>query len=122
MHHHSKQKQNTILGAILDIAAATQGIDTQGVFSGIGSMSYSQGFENEADYVGIYVLALAGYDVSNVHQIWRKMTIQTGAGTKASFFSSHPSNPERYIRMQRAIEEVKEKQRAGKKLEPNFKA
>lgn len=120
MGHHAKQKQNTIVGAVLDIAAATQGIDTHGAFSGIGSMSYSQGFENEADYVAIYILALAGYDVSNVHQIWRKMTIQTGTGTKASFFSSHPSNPERFIRMQRAIEEVKAKQKDGKKLEPNL--
>lgn len=120
MQHHSKQKQNTIVGAVLDIAAATQGINTNGMFSGIGSMSYSQGFENEADYVAVYVMALAGYDISNVHQIWRKMTIQTGSGTKASFFSSHPSNPERFIRMQRTIEEVKAKQKAGKKLEPNL--
>lgn len=122
MGHHAKQRQNVIVGTLLDIAAAGSGVNTGGIFGSIGSMSYSQGFENEADYVGIYVMALAGYDISNVHNIWRKMTIQTGTGTKSSFFSSHPSNPERYIRMKRAIEEVQAKQKAGKALVPNFKA
>lgn len=122
MGHHSKKAVNGILGTVLDIAAATQGINTGGLMGSIGVQSFSQGFENEADYVAIYILALAGYDVSNVHQLWRKMTIQTGTGTKSSFFSSHPSNPERFIRMQRAIEEVKAKQKAGQKLEPNYKS
>lgn len=122
MGHHAKQRQNAIIGSLVDMGAAAGGVDTGGMFGKIGSVSYSQGFENEADYVGIYLMALAGYDVTNVHNIWRKMTIQTGTGTNSSFFGSHPSNPERFVRMKRAIEEVQAKQQAGQKLVPNYKA
>ncbi|HSX20281.1 MAG TPA: M48 family metalloprotease [Gammaproteobacteria bacterium] len=123
MGHHAKQSQNYVLGALLDIAAgAAGGVNTGGIFSSIGSMSYSQAFENEADYVGVYMMAIAGYDVSNVHNIWRKMTVQTQSGVQASFFSSHPSNAERYIRLKRAGAEVLAKKQAGKQLIPNFDA
>lgn len=120
MGHHEKQMQNAVIGMVVDIVAAANGVSTGGLFSGVGSMSYSQGFENEADYVALYVMANAKQDISHVHEIWRKLTIQTKTGTKASFFGSHPSNPERYIRMQKTIVEIKNKQKAGQKLVPNF--
>lgn len=120
MGHIGKKQINVILGSFVDIAAAVKGINTGGLFGNIGGMTYSQAFENEADYVAIYVMALAGYDISNVHEVWRKLTIQTNSGVDSEFFSSHPSNPERYLRMKRTIAEVQTKQAAGQKLEPNF--
>ncbi len=120
MGHIGKKQLNMILGTFFDVAAAMKGINTGGLFGSIGGMTYSQAFENEADYVAIYVMALAGYDVANVHEIWRKMTIETRSGANSGFFSSHPSNPERYLRMKRAIAEVQSKQAAGQKLVPNF--
>jgi predicted Zn-dependent protease len=122
MGHIGKQKHNTILGTIADVAAAVNGIDTGGLFGSIGQMSYSQGFENEADYIAIYIMANAGYDISNVNHLWRKMSMQTPQGIHSSFFSSHPSNPERFLRMQKTIDEVKAKKLAHKPLEPNLKS
>lgn len=122
MQHINKQQQNIVVGSIIDIAAAVSGFQTLGLFGSIGSMSHSQGFENEADYVGIYIMALAGYDISNINHLWRKMSVQTPSDIHSSFFRSHPSNPERYLRMQKAIDEVKLKQKTGKPLVPNYKA
>lgn len=122
MGHHEKQMQNAIIGVVVDIVAAANGVSTGGLFSGVGSMSFSQGFENEADYVALYVMANANQDITHVHEIWRKLTIQTKSGTTASFFSSHPSNPERYLRMQKTIHEIQAKKKSGQKLVPNFSA
>lgn len=123
MGHINKQKQNVVLGLVVDVAAAAfGGVNTGGLFGGIGSTAYSQGFENEADYIAIYIMALAGQDISNVHHVWRKMSIQTPQGIQASFFSSHPSNPERFLRMEKAIAEVKTKMAANKSLTPNYKS
>jgi predicted Zn-dependent protease len=120
MGHIGKQQQNALIGAIFDIAAAAGGVDTGGTFTGIGASSYSQSFENEADYIAIYIMALAGYDISNVHHIWRKMSIQSPSNIGQSFFSTHPSNSERFLRMQKAINEVKTKKANGLKLNPNY--
>ena len=120
MGHISKKHQNVIIGTIFDIAAAAGGVDTQGAFTNVGAMSYSQSFENEADYVAIYIMALAGYDIADVNQLWRKMSVQTPQSINGSFFSTHPSNAERFLRMQKAIDEVRTKEAAGQKLSPNL--
>ena len=39
----------------------------------IGVAAFSQAFELEADYVGLYILARAGYPTKNAAAFWRKM-------------------------------------------------
>ncbi len=119
MGHIRKKQQNSIIGTLLDFAAATQGVDTYGAFGSIGASSYSQGFENEADYVAMYIMVNAGYDISTAHTVWRKMSVENPGSIEQSFFSSHPSNPERFIRMKKTIDEIKAKQQAGQPLMPN---
>lgn len=120
MGHIGKKQQNSIIGTILDLAAATQGVNTYGTFGTIGAVSYSQGFENEADYVAMYIMANAGYDISNAHTVWRKMSVENPGSIEKSFFSSHPSNPERFLRMKKTIDEIKAKQQAKQPLMPNI--
>lgn len=119
MGHRAKKMQNSIVGCVFDVVAIVNGYDSNGIFTEIGAMTYSQGFENEADYVGIYIMARAGYDISNVSDLWRKMTIQTKRMEKPSFFNTHPSNSERYLRMQHTIDEIKNKKKNKIPLIPN---
>ena len=49
--HINKMTNNSIIGTILDIAAAGAGIDTSGSFGAMGAQMYSQDFEREAEYV-----------------------------------------------------------------------
>jgi predicted Zn-dependent protease len=61
MGHIEARKKNALLGgllgAILDVAAATQGVNTQGQntanFMAAAARAFSQDFEREADYVGM---------------------------------------------------------------------
>ena len=66
-------------GAALDILAAAAGVNTQGAFTraaGQAGAGYaSPAFEAEADYVGLYYMARAGYDIGHAEDFWRKMAV-----------------------------------------------
>lgn len=68
---HSKQKgKNAMLGQILDVAAAASGVNTGGLFGGMGGNAYSHAFEVEADLIALYLLASAGYEFSEYPDFW----------------------------------------------------
>jgi hypothetical protein len=81
---------------------------------------YGQDKERDADYLGIYLAAAAGYEVSAAPEFWRRMAARQPATIKESFTASHPSAPERYLRLQAAVAEIAEKQKQGQPLLPNL--
>ena len=125
MDHVSSQQLNgmagVLLGGILDAAAATQGINTQSagmrIGSGVAGMVYSKDFEREADYVGLYIMARAGYPIDKAAELWRKMTIVAPDG--AFMAGTHPSNPERYVLLKKTAAEIEKKRAIGAPLVPN---
>ncbi|MGC8976304.1 MAG: M48 family metalloprotease [Candidatus Ratteibacteria bacterium] len=120
--HVEKTLGNRILGTILDIAIIlTTGINTQGIFGDIGALVYSKEFEKEADYLGTYILAASGYDITNAANLWRKMAAEYPGSTKDIFLATHPSSPERYILIEKTVKEIKEKQEKGLPLTIEFK-
>lgn len=127
MDHIEKQQKNTIFGAILgavvDVAAAAAGYNTGGVFTSegakLGSITHSQDFEREADYVGLYAMALAGLPLDSAPQLWRHMAQQNPE--QISFAGTHPTSAERFVRMARAIEEIQYKQENNLALRPEMK-
>ncbi len=126
MKHIEAKKQNAIMGGIagfvLDMTAAYYGVNTRGQFSGVGSqmgaMTYSVEFEQEADYVGLYFMALAGYHIDNVANFWRRMAIQNPKSIQLK--RSHPTTPERFIAIEKAILEIKHKQENQLPLVPDY--
>ncbi|MCX5875750.1 MAG: M48 family metalloprotease [Deltaproteobacteria bacterium] len=122
MGHINKKKGNSALGTMVDIWAAVNGVNTGGQFGKVGANAYSQDFEMEADYVGLYIMAKAGYDVSGVANFWRRMAASNPNSIKQQgYFASHPSSPERFVAIEKAAEEIKEKIAAGKSLDPEMK-
>jgi hypothetical protein len=126
MGHIEAQQQNAILGGILgalaDIAAATQGYNTGGAYAAqgaeLGSMSHSQDFEREADYVGLYAMALAGLPLDGAPQFWRQMA-QENPET-IDFAHTHPTSAARFLRMEKAVDEIHRKQEEGVPLRPEM--
>ena len=119
MDHISKLRTNSLLGTIVDLAAAYYGVNTQGVFGQAGARMYSQEFEAEADYVGIYYMERAGYSIDNVADFWREMAVEHPGSINQSHASTHPATPERFLEINAAIEEIKEKKRLNQQLIPN---
>ena len=122
MSHMRSKMTNYALGSIVDIAAQIfLGIPTQGLFGNIGGNAYSQDFEAEADYVGLYIMAQAGGDIENAPQFWRRMATLAPGAIQSNHMSSHPATPERFVALEETVKEIRAKQRAGLPLIPNLK-
>lgn len=120
MNHITKKRRNKLLGSLLDIAAATQGINTRGLFGNLAVRAYSPEFEAEADYVGLYFMARAGIDISETPSFWRRMSAAHPDSLEDHFLNSHPPTPKRFIALEETIQEIRQKKESGKELKPNY--
>ena len=113
----------TLLGATVDIAAGSQGADTQGSFSALGQdmteRSYSPGFEQEADYIALYILARANSPREEAPLFWRNFSRYDAHDIYAR--TTHPTNPARFVAMNKTIAEIRAKQKQHLPLLPNFR-
>lgn len=118
----NNQLAGIVLGGLLDVAAAAAGVDTggAGVRAGAdaGGRAFSQAFETEADYMGTYLAARAGYDVSDAANFWRRMAIEYPASMERSYLASHPSTPERSLGIEKTAREIAAKRSRGAALVP----
>lgn len=127
MDHLDKRKQNAtggyVAGTVLDIALAVGGISTGGFFGkvggGAGASMYGSDFESEADYVGMYIFANAGYDTSNAADFWRRMAAENSSKS-IKLETTHPTSAERFLAMGKTHEEISLKRAKGETLEPNI--
>ena len=129
MGHISAKKANVIVGGVagflvdLALAAATGGLHSDATFTRAGMQagagSYSVEFEQEADYVSMYFLKRAGYEVAEAPNFWRLMGIEHPRSIELR--KSHPTTPERYVALKSAIDEIEEKVTSGSALLPEMK-
>ena len=109
MGHIKKQAVNRTIGAIFGaILSALTGVNMTETGADIGQLAFSQEFEAEADYVGCYCAARAGYNVSKAAQLWRRIaaTHPSAINLKGT---THPSTAKRFIAIQKTVEEIKQK-------------
>lgn len=57
-------------------------------------LPYSRKHEYEADEIGLYIMAIAGYDITQAPLLWQKMSAQ-GSSSVPEFMSTHPSDANR---------------------------
>lgn len=127
MRHMDAKKRNmtigAIFGAVLDVAAASQGVNTGGEFTNdfaaAASQVFSQEFESEADYVGMYLLARSHRPYVTAADFWRRMAQESPGSIK--FASSHPTTAERYLRLDRTATEIQAKESKGDTLLPEMR-
>jgi beta-barrel assembly-enhancing protease len=127
MGHIEARRQNMLLsgllGALADVALATQGVNTGGQntadFMALGARAFSQNFEREADYVGMYIMARAGVPLEGGPNLWRQFAQINPAAI--AYASTHPTTAERFVRLRAAIEEIEAKMIAGTELLPEMK-
>lgn len=99
-----------ILGGVANAALqATIGVDA-GELIGVGSdlivsKPFSRSQETEADEVGLFLMAEAGYNPEYAPKLWTKMS-QASGSSGLSIFSTHPSNEDRQENLKRLVPEA----------------
>ena len=127
MGHMKAKKKNSLFGALLgalgDIAMASRGVNTGGYYASqgakLGATAFSQDFEREADYVGLYALALAHQNLTTAPNFWRHMAQANPKSIGLAY--THPTTAERFVRMEQAIAEIDQKQETSMALRPEMK-
>jgi len=87
------------------------------IFS-LGATRYTRPFESEADYVGLYYLARAGYSTEGVEDFWQRLAKVSPKSINRA--KTHPTFPDRYLLIKATRQEILTKQEAGVPLYPNF--
>jgi membrane-associated protease RseP (regulator of RpoE activity) len=75
--------------------------------------------EADADYVGLYVAARAGFDVSRANSLWQRMGEEIPLTNIAWGFYSHPSSAARSEALRATVSEITAKRADEKPLTPS---
>ncbi len=126
--HLDKQRANAILGwaggAVIDAGVLLGGVSSGGAFTRqfgrAGAQAFNIAFEREADYVGAYYAARAGYDLAGAEEFWRTLSLENPDNLRIA--KDHPITPVRFVQMQKAAAEIADKQRRGLPLDPELKS
>jgi len=120
--HAARRQGYAIGGMVLDMAAIMLlGINTGGSLSEATANALADDFESEADYLGSYMMARAGYDPETALKFWQILALtlpDIGVDTETY---SHPFDAERLNALRKAEREIREKQEAGSPLIPEQK-
>ena len=118
MDHIPKGQANVALGTAVDILFAGFGVNTQGAFGRLGGAAFSQEFEAEADYVGLYIVARTGRKIDEAPNVWRRMALENPGSIRSNHAASHPATPHRFLALEKTVAEIKAKRAADKPLLP----
>lgn len=126
MLHIEKKKTNALggglLGLLLDGVAGAYGVNTGGGFSKMGAQAgaatYSQEFEQEADYVGLYLMEHAGYELAEAPNLWRRMAAVSPGSI--AYAGSHPTTVDRFLALDKAVAEIQGKRRLNLAMRPDM--
>jgi predicted Zn-dependent protease len=100
------------IGVVGNIALGAKAPQYQNLFNqtyGIGSqvgvmLPYGRMQESEADEIGIYLMAKAGYNVNEALKFWENMS--KGKEEGSDFFSTHPNSSTRIDDIRRVINKL----------------
>lgn len=122
--HVDKKQSNALVGALIGgllVAVAGVGVDAVDAGAQIGAQAFSQEFEAEADYVGVYYAARAGYEVGEVANIWRRIASRNPSAIDL-VGTTHPSSAVRFLLIEQTALEIKDKKLNGLSLIPNLES
>ena len=78
--------------------------------------------EAQADYVGSYLMARAGYDLDAIRRVWNRMgeieSRQPILGHEMA--QTHPTTMERMAAFEETLKEIEERRRRGESLQPRL--
>jgi len=118
-HGAERMSQGQLTNAALQVVGAAAGASGGGGMLGQAAMAalgvgaevgvllpFSRKHESEADYVGILLVADAGYDPRESVALWERMGRISGGGAPSEFMSTHPSHETRITQLKKWMPEA----------------
>ena len=94
-------------GGVLTNINRSTGMNTVGLLSQIGIMNpFSRKQESEADYLGLIISSLSGYDIRETVKIWERMKEANKGKEPPEFMSTHPSSDNRIKKINDWMNEI----------------
>jgi predicted Zn-dependent protease len=104
-HGNERMSQQLLVqygGAALSVMVSSKPAETQAMYNNVygisttlGVLAYSRKHENEADEMGLYVMATAGYNPNAAIGFWQRMQANSSGTKPPVFVSTHPSDEQR---------------------------
>lgn len=125
---HLDKRRHTEPGEILggfrlDVPLGASADDSGSLLSrmrrGNAPSAFGRAEETEADYLGLYFAARAGFGLKEAERFWRKMADEKPEDT--AFAGIHPPSPDRFVLIGKTLDEIALKRRAKSPLRPNLK-
>ncbi|MBL4888188.1 MAG: M48 family metallopeptidase [Flavobacteriaceae bacterium] len=117
--NHGQQRMSAgqlqAIGAVAGNAAFAKNPKNQQIFNqayGVGTqvgimLPFSRSHETESDKVGLFLMAIAGYDPAEAPELWRRMKANSGGQAPPEILSTHPSNNTRIANLESWVEAAK---------------
>ena len=109
----------TFGGLLIDILIGNTGGHFADLGGKLAAQAYSPEYEAEADYMGLYAAARAGYTIKKAPYLWRRMGARNQKAIAVT--TTHPATAERFIALEKTVKEVEEKQIKNLPLIPDTK-
>lgn len=85
-----------------------------GAATSLGILAFSRKHESEADKLGLYFMAMAGYDPQEAPVFWERMSAKSGGEAPPEFMSTHPSHDTRISDLKKNMPDALEYYRKSK--------
>ena len=102
-----------VSGAIRNNAMASVFNQLYPIGAQVGLLAYGRKQELEADEMGLYLMAIAGYDPREAQPFWHRMEAASGGARQPEFLSTHPSPENRRKDMDKYMPKALEYYRAS---------
>ncbi len=119
-HHGNERMTQGMISQLglttLDLALAEKPAATKsllltaaGAATQVGVMlPFSRKHESEADEIGLYLMAMAGYDVTAAAPFWQRMQANSSGQAPPEFLSTHPAPGRRSDNLQQLVPKARE--------------
>lgn len=119
LRHQREVILNYLLGTAADLTLLAFSLPSTNTIGLTAAYWHSSAFEMEADYVALYLLARAGFDLHAVRDFWPRIALRgPERGSSKPTLWTHPDPAERQVRLLAAIAEIEARLAEGLPLTP----